>query len=169
MEGLNENQFLEAYDAFADAIFRHCYFRVFDREKAKDIMQETFIKTWEYLEKGNRVENLRAFLYRVANNLIIDETRKKKTVSLDDLREQGFDAGNEKDVKEMVNNAESARLRLLLTKLDDAYRDVLIMRYIDDLPLKEIAEILDETENAVSVRIYRGVQRLREMIKEKVK
>ena len=83
-----EKQFLKAYDEFADPIFRHCYFRVFNRERAKDLMQETFTKTWEYLNQSpitnheSRITNMRAFLYRVANNLIIDNSRQKDERSL---------------------------------------------------------------------------------------
>ena len=74
-----------------DAIFRHCYFRVFDRERARDLVQETFLKTWEYLTRGHDIENIRAFLYRVATNLIIDDSRRKKEISLEQLSESGFD------------------------------------------------------------------------------
>jgi len=84
-----EEDFATAYDLYADAIFRHCYFRVNDREKAVDLMQETFMKTWEYLASGKKVTNLRAFLYRSANNLIVDQARRAKLRqedSLEDMR-----------------------------------------------------------------------------------
>ena len=84
---LIEQKFLKAYDEYSDAIFRHCYFRVSDREKAKDLTQDTFTKTWEYVLKNGEVTDLRAFLYKVANNLIIDTYRKKKEDSLDDMME----------------------------------------------------------------------------------
>ena len=74
--------FTKAYDELSDAIFRHCWFRIGDRERAKDLMQETFTKSWQYISRGEKVDNLKAFLYRVANNLIIDEYRKKKELSL---------------------------------------------------------------------------------------
>jgi DNA-directed RNA polymerase specialized sigma24 family protein len=90
-----ENEFMQAYDNFADAIFRHCYYRVFDRERGKDLMQETFMRAWQYLNKGEKVLNMRAFLYRIANNLIIDESRKKKEQSLEQLQEAGFDPGRD--------------------------------------------------------------------------
>src|SRR5690349_19793406 len=62
------NQFLQAYDEFADPIFRHCYFRVFRRDRAKELVQETFLRAWEYQLQGKPIENIRAFLYRIANN-----------------------------------------------------------------------------------------------------
>src|SRR3989344_6415935 len=83
-----ETQFLEAYDKYADAIFRYCYYRVFDRDKANDYVQEAYCRTWKYLMQGNQIENIRAFLYRTANNIIIDESRKKKSFSLDQIMEK---------------------------------------------------------------------------------
>ena len=72
-----EQQFLKAFERFADAIFKHCFFRVSDREVAKDLVQETFSRTWEHIALGKEVRDYRAFLYRIANNLIVDFYRKK--------------------------------------------------------------------------------------------
>ena len=155
------DDFLKAYDQYADAIFRHCYYRVYDREKAKELSQECFMKTWEYLAQGKKVDNLRAFLYRVANNLVIDSSRKKKESSLDAMMDEGFEpsgAGPEKTTLA----AEAGQIIALLDKLDEKYRDVVRMRYLDDLSPKEIALALGESENVVSVRIHRGVKQLRE-------
>src|SRR3989344_8687889 len=121
-----EKEFLKLYDDLADPIFRHCFFRVSDREKAKDIMQETFTRTWEYLAKGETVKNLKAFLYRVANNLIIDAYRKKKEVSLDNLMSEGFEPGlDERSKNEAGIDAKLAMS--VINKLDDKYRKPILM------------------------------------------
>lgn len=83
-----EKLLIEAYDAYADAIFRHCYFRVFSRERAKELMQETFLRAWDQMVKGEEIRHMRGFLYRVANNLIIDESRKKRSNRLRLLRKR---------------------------------------------------------------------------------
>ena len=82
-----ENQFLKAYDAYSESIYRHCFFRVWRKGRAEELLQETFLRLWTYLIKGNKVENIRALLYKIANNLIIDESRKKKEESLDQILE----------------------------------------------------------------------------------
>jgi RNA polymerase sigma factor (sigma-70 family) len=82
---MNEEEFVKLYDELADKLFRHCYFRVFNRERAKDLMQETFMRVWKYCNEGHEVKNLKSFLYKVANNLIIDESRKKKELYLEEL------------------------------------------------------------------------------------
>lgn len=105
-----------AYEAYADAIFRHCYFRVFNRELGKELMQETFLRVFEYLSKGNTVDNMRAFLYRVANNLIIDNVRRKKELSLDALNEQGFDPPGADEVT-VVRGLKEQHIMTTLKKL----------------------------------------------------
>ncbi|HVW66112.1 MAG TPA: RNA polymerase sigma factor [Candidatus Peribacteraceae bacterium] len=160
-----EQEFLTAYDQYADAIFRHCYFRVFDRERGKDLMQEVFMRAWEYLCKGEKVLNMRAFLYRIANNLIVDESRKRKETSLEKLQEEGFDPGKD-ETPRMHSRIEHSRVIKKLGGLDDHYRDIIIMRYINDLSPSEIAEVTGESANTVSVRIYRGLKQLRSLLAE---
>jgi len=159
-----EQQFLEAYEHYADAIFRHCYFRLYGNHKrALDLMQETFTKTWEYRARGNEIENIRAFLYRTATNLIIDESRKKKSLSLDALSEEGFDPPHP-DTRQATREAEASELRTVLSRLDEDCSAVLIMGYVDDLSVKEIARTLGTSENATSVRIHRGIKKIRELL-----
>ena len=160
---MREEEFLTLYDAYADAIFRHCFFRVYERERARDLVQETFARTWEYAAKGNAVENARAFLYRVANNLIIDEARKKKALSLDALREEGFDPRDPRENAIGINAEVQGILRLLKT-LDEPTRHLVTLRFVDGFGPKEIAAVLGETENAVSVRLHRAVAMLRKTV-----
>ncbi len=158
-----EREFLAAHEKYADQIFRHCLVRIRDREVAKDLAQETFSRAWLYLSKGKEVEYMRAFLYRVANNLIVDYSRKKKTSSLDSMMEEdGFEAEDESaaNPEDIPASREAVKL---LESLDDIYRVVITMRFLDEMSPKEIAAALDTSENVVSVRIHRGMQRLREM------
>ena len=87
-ENDHEARFLKAFDEYGDALFRHAYFRVSDREKALDLVQDTFTKTWSWVRGGHEIETFRPFLYKVLNNLVIDEYRKRKESSLDELLDQ---------------------------------------------------------------------------------
>lgn len=163
-----EEKFLEAHDLHADAIFRYCFFQTSNREIAKDLSQDTFIKTWEYLTKGKKVANIQAFLYKVAKNLIIDYRRKKKTTSLDNILETGVefeDAKNLQEEREAIFDGQKAIE--VLDELDDGYREILILRYVNDLGVSEIAKLIKEKENTVSVRIHRGMDKLRKLLEEK--
>jgi len=161
MKRIDEEKFISVYDENADAIFRYAYFRLYDRERAKEVMQEAFMKTWEYLQSGKKISNVRAFLYRTAHNLSVNEAVRHKFFSLDEMREvAGFDP---EEVRQNTPDTE-AEYRLVLAKigeLDPADRDVLLMRYVEGLPVSEIAEALDEAPNTVSVRIHRAIGKLR--------
>jgi RNA polymerase sigma-70 factor (ECF subfamily) len=155
--------FVEAYDQFADAIFRHIYFRIYNRDLAKDLTQETFTRTWQYLSQGKEVQSLKSFLYKVANNLIIDEYRKRKELSLDSLQEKGFDFAN-RDVERIMIDTENKHVLNAVEKLSSDHRDVIFMRFVSDLSIKEIAEIIGQSENVVSVRLNRGLKEVRKLL-----
>lgn len=158
-----QQKFLAAYDAYADAIFRHCYFRVFVRSRAEELTQETFMKTWEYLAAGKSIENIRAFLYRVANNLVVDEARKHKEVSLEILLEKNGMAEPADNAPENMERTFAAKEVLqALYALPPEHREVLVLRYVNDLDPKEIGEIIGITANAASVRIHRALAVLKD-------
>lgn len=161
-----EQQFLEAYEKYSDAIFRYCWSQTSDREKALDLSQETFTKTWEYLAQGKEILQIKAFLYRVALNAIIDHRRKHKTQSLDAMMEEGFDYQEEHPSAERTQSAfDSKKAIAVISQLDDKYKDVLMMRYAEDMSIKEIADITGESENNISVRIHRGLAKMEDLLK----
>lgn len=160
--------FEAAYEQYADAIFRHCYFRVFNRERGRELMQEVFMKAWEYIAKGNNIDNIRAFLYRIANNLIVDEFRKKdkREVSLEDLQEKGWEPGYD-SLPEVQARLDERHILETLNRVESRYREVLVMRYIDQLSPAEIAAITNESANVISVRIHRGIKQLKSFLNQK--
>jgi RNA polymerase sigma factor (sigma-70 family) len=155
-----ETEFLAAHEEHSDALFRHCLLRVRDREVAKDIVQEAFSRTWLYMSQGKKIDYIRAFLYRVANNLIVDGSRRKKSTSLDSMMdEDGFEPADE-SIRAPIDTPALKEALKLLDALDESYRTVITMRYMDELTPKEIARALGVSENVVSVRIHRGIERL---------
>lgn len=154
--------FSEAYGLYAPAIFRHCWCQTCSREDAEELTQDVFMRTWEYLVAGNRVESMKTFLYRVADNLIIDQRRRRhrrktEEVSLEALQEKGFDPG-EDDVDHLQEKLEVWKILLELDD-KDAYR-LLTMRYLEGIPPTDIAMILGVTPNVVSVRLHRALKDL---------
>ncbi|MCB9811175.1 MAG: RNA polymerase sigma factor [Candidatus Nomurabacteria bacterium] len=168
-----EDSFLKAFDEYSDALFRHAVIRVNNREKAIDIVQDTFTKVWTYIRAGHKIDAYRSFLYKVLNNLIIDSYRKQKELSLDSLFEaEGVDEGSFADLTE--NNTEALAATIdgrkafeLLAELPDTYREVITFRFVDGLGPKEISELIEESENVVSVRLHRGLKMLRDKMEEK--
>lgn len=154
----------KAYEDYADAIFRHCYLRVSNRNLGKDIMQDTFIKAYQYVKKGQEVENLRALLYKIANNLVIDYFRKSKEVSLDAMQEAGFDPKGS-DGNDFGSALDEEIVVRTLSKLRPEDRELIVMRYIDDMKPRDIAELLGLSANTVSVRIHRAMKELEPHLK----
>ena len=158
-----ENQFLESYDLYADAIFRFAFFQVSDNETARDIVQDVFMETWKYLVDGREIENIRAFLYRVARNRVIDHYRKHKSQSLDAIQESGADFGDERTEEVSDAKMEALQMLRLLEQVDKKYREPVLLRYMEGMGVKEIAKILGETENNASVLIHRGIEQLKKL------
>jgi RNA polymerase sigma-70 factor, ECF subfamily len=160
-----EAKFLNMYDEHADTLFRYVSFKVSDKEKAKDLVQETFLKVWEqFVERSGtetELQNPKAFLFRVATNLVIDTYRKKKEISLDALVELGADFGHDTS-GHIVDKAEIKHLIREIEKLDEIDRDLILLRYVDGFSIPEIADISGQRENTVSVRIHRVIKQLQE-------
>ena len=163
---MNEQEFIKFYREYADSLFRHCFFKTSDRERAKDFVQETFTRVWSFLSEGGQLTNPKAFLYRTAGNLIIDWYRKAKPVSLDEALEAGFDPGLDLSAA-LVDQLDGRRAMENFMKLEPIYREALSLRFVEDLAPKEIAEILEVSENVVSVRIHRAIKKLREILENK--
>jgi len=159
-----EKAFLEAFDNYADALYRHAFFRISDKEHAQDLMSEAFTKTWDYMTKGNEINDFRPFLYRTLNRLIIDEYRKKKTESLEKLLDDqevpvsAFDELVDGDRDDFEMKLDATRVHEMLAEMPHSYREVVVMRFIDGLMPAEIADALEDSVNNVSVKIHRGLQ-----------
>jgi RNA polymerase sigma-70 factor (ECF subfamily) len=159
-----KTQFLQAFDEHSSALFRHAYYRVYERELARDLVQDAFLKTWAQIaERDADIVTIKAFLYKVLNNLIIDWSRKRKEDSLDAMQDGGFEpAARVSDSPFSFLDAERALEKL--RELPEAYRAVIVMRYLDEMGPGEIAGLTGETENVISVRLSRGIKMLRERI-----
>lgn len=160
-----EDQFTEIFLAENDALFRFCLFRISDRERALELTQETFTRLWKEIAVGKGVPpNPRAFLYLVARRLVIDWYRKTKTSSLDVPFEEGeavVEPADPQAHEAPETLAEAGRALRLIEDLPEPYKEVMYLRFVEERPPREIAEMLELTPNAVSVRLTRGLAALR--------
>lgn len=141
----------------------HAYFRVSSHEIGEDLVQDTFIKTWSYLVKGGKIDLMKAFLYRVLNNLIVDQYRKHKTLSLDVMLEKGLEP---KAADGRISDILDGKAALLLIqRLPETYQKVMRMKYVQDLSLKEMSLITGQSENTIAVQVHRGLQKLKLLCK----
>lgn len=168
------SRFEDAFEGYADELFRHALMRLSERERARELTQEAFLKVWEYMERGGAIHNMRAFLYQTLRNLIIDEYRKKKTQSLDEMlvgdEDEQVEANVPRDEADALEAAmdrfDGARALAVLEKLPDRYREVLSHRFVGGLSIGEIADVLGESENVVSVRIHRALKKMRALLEQ---
>lgn len=158
-----ENTFNELYEANADAIFRLCLFKTSDREVALDLSQDIFTRTWDYLQKGNQVDNLRAFLFTVARNRIKDYYKKRKIPT---LAMAGVKNENDLVVSQLDSSAvaEVNNLLTLLQTLPDDHAELLQLRYVEGFSIEEMALLYKTRPNTLAVKIHRIVHKLRDKI-----
>lgn len=157
----HKEKFLSIYGEYSDAIFRYFFYRLKNRDEALDLTQSVFTKVWQYISAGKEIKFPKAFVFKSAHNLFVNTIRdRKNNVSLDVLGEKGFDVAYIEDDKAEIEEQEEVIKKLDL--VEEAYREVLILRFVNGLKVKEISALLNDTENNVSVKIYRGLKKLKE-------
>ncbi len=164
----NSEELTKAHGEYNKALNSYAYYKVHDTEVSEDLVQDTFVKTWKYLVKGGKITMMRAFLYHVLNNLIVDEYRKRnhKAESLDTLIEGGFEPKDEQSDR-MVNLLDGKVVMDSIMRLPLMYKRVMSMRFVQSLSLKEIARISGQTTNAIAVQVHRGIEKLKVLYKGK--
>lgn len=166
MSELNQSKDLdisEIFDEFQEEIFRFVMARTRNREVATDITSDVFIKTYDFLMK-HTIDSVRPFLYKVAKNLIIDHSRKKKALSLDKLvDEYHMEVSADVAVKDATH---TDLLNTVLDRLSPKYQDILVKRYINELSLEEIAHIYDTSLNNIAVLSHRALSKAQKIFQD---
>ncbi len=165
-EGILQQRFVELYQTQVDAVFRFCLFRIADREVALDLTEDTFTRFWQTLRDGRVYGNEKALLFITARHLIIDWYRRKKSLSLESLTgSAGIESFPAPDATwfEGELQAEGRYLLSKISELDPIYQQVVYLRFVEDLRPQEIASILGESPNTISVRINRGIAELKKL------
>jgi RNA polymerase sigma-70 factor, ECF subfamily len=157
-----DDEITKAYASHSAGMNSYAYFKMQDKALGKDLVQDTFVKTWAYLVRGGKIDIMRAFLYHVLNHLIIDEYRKHKPVSLDLLLDKGY-TPNSGVGEKLADMLDGKAALLLISRLPIAYQKVMRMRYVQNLSLDEMSLITGQTKNTIAVQAYRGLAKLKEL------
>ncbi len=165
----DEGAFAAVYDRYAPALLRHLSYRTPSKEIAEDLISKTFLKVWEYVKSGKKITYLKQFLYTTAQNALTDFYRRKNSADVitDDLT--AYDRPDENDRTTIMLDREFDKVALAeaLAKIKPEFRDILVMRFIDELEINEVAKHINTTPNAVYVRIHRALKSLKEVLVEK--
>lgn len=157
--------FGEIYDLYVARIHRFIFFKVSSTEQAEDLTSETFLKAWQYLKEKRDVPHLQALLFSIARSVVIDFYRSaaldRSKVSLEDERTMDIpDARAARLLTDIDINVDMERVLAKLRGLKDEYREVIIMKYIDDMDASEIASAVGKTASTVRVLLHRAVRAL---------
>ena len=148
--------FAEVYDFYVVKIFRFIYLKTSSKETAEDLTSEVFLKCWKHIgvrkEKGEKEivkgNRLGSFLYKIARNLVIDFYKKKQvpTVEIDKVLENKIEDKKQDVLAEVTTKQEIEELTKALSKVKDGYREIIILRHVEDLSIKEIVILVRNVE-----------------------
>jgi RNA polymerase sigma-70 factor, ECF subfamily len=170
----DQNAFAEIVELYKDKVFQLCFRMLGNRHEAEDIAQEAFLRAFVNIHSYDTKRKFSTWLYRIATNLSIDRIRKKKPDYYLDAEVAGAEGLTmysqvAAEVTLPEDEVESLELQETIQneiiKLPDKYRSVIVLKYIDELSLKEISEILDLPVGTVKTRIHRGREALRNQLR----
>lgn len=160
------NSFGTLFDKYHARIYRFIFFKVSSKEIAEDLASQTFLKCWEHLSGGNKVDKFQAWLYRIARNLIIDYFRSREKEELPLIYQESGEGEIEEIKMDPGQNLSREELEKIIFNLKSEAREIILLRYIEDLSIKEISKIVDKSTVNVRVIIHRAIKELQEFIKE---
>ena len=156
-----KEEFSKIYDQHIDKIYRFIFLKVNSQEIAEDLTSETFLKGWKSFQNPQDIENPSAFLYKIARNLVIDHYRQKaqkNTVKVEDFNI--IDTRSNLEENAILTSDLNVTMKAM-ENLKDDYQTVIVWRYLDDLSISEMAEMLQKSEEATRVMIHRAIKKLR--------
>jgi RNA polymerase sigma-70 factor (ECF subfamily) len=165
----------EAFETLVDLYQDKMYYLALrmlgNAQEAEDVVQETFLRVYMNLDRYDEAHKFSTWIYRIANNLCIDRLRRRKpTLSLDFEDENGETTGSgyavlsgdeDRPEEQMILSELQSTVRDAIDKLPDKYKSVVILRYLHDLSLQEIGEVLDLPVTTVKTRVHRAREALR--------
>jgi len=155
------------YDRHSALVYRTAYAITGDPDAASDLLQDVFVRLSRFAHRVDPRRPLEPWLYRMTANLAYTwlKRRKRWLHPLDDAMEWLLDSARERSLQQQAEkNAEAEQLHQAILKLPVQQRVVVVMYYINDLSLQEIAEILEIPIGTVKSRLHYGRQSLRKVL-----
>lgn len=155
-------------------LFRYLVHLTGNRELAEDFFQETWIRVLERGHQYNASWKFEAWLFTIARNLVFDWQRRKKPQSLDEMMAPADDAQpfeppappEESPLEQALQQQSDARVQTMLGFVPAVFREVLVLRFQEEMQLEEIASITSTPISTVKSRLYRGIDALRKLLPE---
>lgn len=157
----------ELYESNRLSIYRYFYYRIGDAQAADDLTSEVFLRMIRYLE-SYRVQDVsfQAWLFRIAHNLLSDYYRQQNHRDHLQLEDSFMDLSNTGDLQNVERSLNSVMLQQALNRLNDDQRDVIVMRFVAGMPIAEVAQALQKSEDAIKGLQRRGLTALRDVLSD---
>lgn len=163
----NSDAFGKLYDLFVDMIFRYMHYRV-GKQDSEDLTELVFLKTWEHIRKYRReAGTFSSWIFRIAHNIVVDHYRANQFQNVE-LTE------NIQDYRSLANTVERTHrildqevLALAMKELKDHYRQILILKYMNDLSNEEIGSVMGKSQAALRILQFRALRSLRRILENK--
>ena len=150
------------FDQWKDKIHRFAYRFLMDSDDANEITQKTFIKAYQKMDTLDEPGKFSPWIYRVANNLCLDELKRADRRRVDKVADWSEHVGeNQSPQKNLETSELSEFLQKALMTLPDEQRVVVIMKQYEGFTFREISEILQQSENTIKSRMYYGLKSMR--------
>jgi RNA polymerase sigma-70 factor (ECF subfamily) len=162
--------FAELVELYKDKLYNLGYRMMGNRTEAEDVAQEAFLRAYANLSKYNPNHKFSTWIYRIATNLCIDRMRKKKADFSLDAELDGVEGGDmysrlpspeRTPEQQLVRTETQEEVQAAIAALPENYRAAVILKYLHDMSLQEIADILEVPVSTVKTRIHRGREALR--------
>lgn len=152
------NEYNKCVDLYSDNVYRFAMKSVRDEDTANDLVQDTFMRLWQHVDKIN-LETAKPYLFKIANNLMIDLYRKNKFMDSNPIDSEKYSYVHEyTDLKEQLDMA--------LDNLAQIQKTVIMLRDYEDYSYEEIGQITGLSESQVKVYIYRARKNLKDYLIE---
>ena len=159
--------FSQIYDAYVEKIYRFVFLKVNSQDIAQDICSETFLRAWNVFKDENRkIENPQAFLYQIARNLVIDHYREKGRSQVVSAEYASVIDPTQDLEEKTLQDSDLNAIYSILGQIKPEYKEIIIMHYVNDLSIAEIAETLEKTQGAVRTMLHRALKSVKNKIEQ---
>ncbi|MGU3470844.1 RNA polymerase sigma factor SigW [Paenibacillus sp. D51F] len=173
----DQRAFADLVGMYQDKLYHLAYRMLYNRQEAEDAVQETFLRVFRNMERYDESMKFSTWIYRITTNLAIDRLRRRKpgfSLDAEVPEHDGLDgysmfASEDASPEDEVLLSETQRIiRTAIDTLPPKYKSVMVLRYLEDLSLQEISDVLDMPVTTIKTRVHRGREFLRKKLEHKL-
>ena len=155
----NPKEYEELYTKYSDKVFNYFWYRTgHDKPLSEDLMQETFLRAFQHLKRfNNRGYSYLTYLITIAHNVLVDHYRKPKSIPFEAIEDIPFEI-----TEDLERKSDAESLWRAIQDLPQSNRDKLLMKYQQDMSVRDIATATGTTENAVKLSLSRTRKKLKD-------